>query len=149
MGLFFFKQKTAYEIDRRIATGRRVQADGDRGRGRREEERVHAQRLRDVGIIRHVHLAERHRLQRLLRRLPQHRRRPVANLLPRRGRLVGTRGIALRAHHVVERRRQIGVRETLRDDTINHSSPPPPPPPSPPPPLSLHPTPHSPAHAPT
>ena len=116
------KQKIGVEVDGRFAAGRGVEADGNGGGRRRIEERVHAQRLRDVHIIGDVHLPERHRLQWLFRRLPQHRRRPVPDLLACRGRLLGTRGIALGAHNVVQRRREIRIREALGDNAVDHPS---------------------------
>ena len=101
------KQKIGVEVDGRFAAGRGVEADGNGGGRRRIEKRVHAQRLRDVHVIGDVHLPERHRLQWLFRRLPQHGRRPVPDLLACRGRFFGARGIALGTDHVVERRCEV------------------------------------------
>ena len=39
--------------------------------------------------------------------------------MARRRRVAAARGIAFRAHHVVQRRREVGVREPFRDDAVD------------------------------
>ena len=117
---FGAEEKVRVEINRGVATRGRVEADGDGGRSRGIEEAVHPQRLRDIGVVRDVDPADRHGLQRLLRCLTQHRGRPIANLLPC-GRRLGARGITLGAHDVLERRREIGIREAFGNDAVHDS----------------------------
>jgi hypothetical protein len=66
-----------------------------------------------------VHLAHRHRLQRLLGHLPQHGRGVEPDLGALRGRVAGGGGAAVVPHHVVQRRLQVGVGEALGDDAVD------------------------------
>src|SRR4051812_2702249 len=80
---------------------------------------VHPQRDLNVLFARQKYLAHRHRLQRLLRNLSQHRRRVEPDFGALR------RGVARRsrqsvvAEHVVHRRLEIGVAEALDDDPVD------------------------------
>ena len=118
---FGAQQEVGVEIDRGIAAGRRVQAHGDGGGRRGVQECIHAQGLRHVGVVGHIDLAERHRLQRLLRHLPQHGGGPVANLLACRQCVAGARRIAFRADDIVQGGGEVRVREPLGHDTVHHT----------------------------
>ena len=120
---FGAEQEVGVEIDRRLEASRRVKADGDPRRLRASDVGIHAQRLRHVGVGRDVHGAERHGLERLLRVLPQHRRGPQADLLADRGTLRRLRRVSFGADHVVERGRQIGIRQPVRHDAIDDPFP--------------------------
>ena len=114
------EQEVGIEIDGRLDAPRRVEPDRDPGRRRPGEIGVHPQRLGDVGVGRDQHPTQRHRLQRLLGNLPQHRRGPEPDLLPLRGRGRRPRGVSLGADHVMQGRGQVGVGEGIRDHTEDH-----------------------------
>ena len=67
------EQEIAVEIDRRLEPARRVHADRDARGALAREVGVHPQRERDVGVGGQPHRAKRHRLQRLLGDLAEHR----------------------------------------------------------------------------
>ncbi len=119
---FRAEQEVGVDIHGRFEPARRIEAHRNRRRLRAAEIGIHAERLRHVDVARDVHLAERDRLQRLLRCLPQHGCGPEPDLLTDRRTLGRLGRVPLGAHHVVERGRQIGIRETIRDDSIYHLS---------------------------
>ena len=113
------EQEVGVEVHRRLEPARGVEPDGNRRRPRAVQVGVHAQRLRHVGVGRHVHVTQWHRLQRLLGHLPQHGGRPQPDLRPRR-RCAGRPGrVAFGADHVVQRRGEIGVGETVGHDPVH------------------------------
>ena len=95
------EQEVGIEIDRWIATGSRVQTDGNGGRGRGVEKTIHPQRQRDIRIVRDIDLADGHRLERLFGRLAQHGGGPVADLLPHRGGVGCSSRIALGTDNIM------------------------------------------------
>ena len=116
---FRTQQEVGVEIDRGLEPHRGVEADGDPGRLRAGEVRVHPQRLGHVRVGRDEDARQRYRLQRLLGHLPQHRRRPQPDFLAHRGTLGGAHRIAFGADHVVQRGLQIRVREPVRDHAVH------------------------------
>jgi len=119
---FRSEQEISVEIDRCLEPTRRVETHGNRGGLCPVQIGVHAERLRDVRVGRHVHATERHRLERLFGLLAQDGRGPQADLLPDRRTLGGPRGIAFGTHNVVQRGGQVGVGEAIRHDAVHDFS---------------------------
>ena len=118
---FGTEQEIGVEVDRSLEPAGGVQAHGNPRRLRPGEIGIHAQRLRDVRVGRDEHARERHRLQRLLGHLAQHRRRPEPDFLPHRRALGRAYRIAFGADDVMQRRLEVGVGEPVGDDAVHHA----------------------------
>ena len=77
---FGSEEKIGIEVDRRVGAAGAIHADRNSGARSFLEIAVHAQRDGDVGVVGEKDLAHRHRLQRLLGQLAQHRGRVETNL---------------------------------------------------------------------
>ncbi len=118
---FRAEQEVGVDIHGRFEPARRIEAHRNRRRLRAAEIGIHAERLRHVDVARDVHLAERDRLQRLLRRLPQHGCGPEPDLLADRRTLGRLGRVPLGTHHVVQRRGEIRVREPIGHYAVDNA----------------------------
>ena len=110
------QQEVAVEIDGRLEATGRIQADGNPGGPLATGVGVHAQREHYVRVGGERDGPERHRLERLLRHLPQHGGREESDLRALARLEAGGDRVAVGADHGVHRRHEIGIGEGVGDD---------------------------------
>ena len=80
MRRFGAEQEIGIEVDRCVGAAGAIHADRNSGAGSLFQVAVHPKRDGDIGVARQEHTPHRHRLQRLLGNLSQHRRGVETNL---------------------------------------------------------------------
>ena len=115
------EEKIAIEVDGRLEPAGGVETDRDAGGPLTRGVGVHAERQHDVLVAGQPHGTDRHRLQRLLGHLPQHRRGEQADLGTRGGFGAGRDRITVGADHGVHRRHQVGIGEAIGDHPEDHT----------------------------
>jgi hypothetical protein len=119
MGRLRTEEKIGIEVDDGICPTRAVNSDRNPGVRALPQVSIHAQGNLDILFLRQENLSHRDRLERILRNLPQNRGCIETDLraFRRRETRLGRRSVV--THHVMQRRLQVGVTESLDDDSVD------------------------------
>ena len=115
------EQEVGIEIHRRTHPACGIESDRNAGRMLTPEVAVHAKRRLYILGGGDPHIRQGHRLHRLLRGLPKHRRRPQSDLRPPRRSRRASR-IAFRRQHVVNRGHQVRIRSPVHHHGVDHAA---------------------------